>query len=210
MSSKPKVKKVQSALGLAHLSVPQMLANAQHYVQQMTGNANFPSPTPTLASITTQIGVLTNAYNLSLTRVKGSVETMHLEEKILHSMLTPLAAYVEGIANADPVNAVKIFLSSGMPQKRTAVHNPKTFTVVNGKLKGSVVINSKATRGATYIYQMTTDQTNAGSWVTIYSAGKVKFTKLGLTSGTKYYFRMAQAIKGVQGNFGDVLELLVL
>ncbi len=45
--------KVKVALNLANQPVSVKIAKARHYVTSMTGNANFATPTPTLASITT-------------------------------------------------------------------------------------------------------------------------------------------------------------
>jgi hypothetical protein len=210
MNTPERTRKVKSALGLDDLSTPQMLANAQHYVQQLTGNAYFPSPMPPLAAITAQVSVLDAAYNLSLTRTRGMVTAMHLERKVLHTQLTLLAGYVESVSNSDPANAKKIFASSGIPEKREPALSPKIFTARNGKLKGTAIIDCKAERGATYIYQMTTDITKPGSWANIYIGGKVIFTMTGLVSGTRYFFRMAKSVKGIQGDWSDSIVLFIL
>jgi hypothetical protein len=210
MNTQAKAVKVKTALGLTHLSVAQMMANATHYVQQMTGNAWFPSPNPTLATVTAQTGTLSSAYNLALTRVKGSSAAMNQDRKTLHVTLMALAAYVENIANANPAKAVEILQSSGMPEKKQAVRTPKKFSVVNGKLKGTVILNTKAVKGSAYIYQMTTDPNTPSSWTTIYTGPKVKFTKTGLTSTTHYFFREAINVKGIQGDWSAALDLVTL
>ncbi len=208
--SKPKVLKKLVALDLHKLTPPQVAALANHCVTQMTGNSYFPTPTPALASVTTQATALTNAYDLSLTRARGSVGAMHTELKSLSVLLKLLAAYVESIANADPANAETIIASAGMTVKKSQVRLPKTFTAVAGKLKGTVKLNTLAVRQTAYIYQMTTDPNTVTSWTTIYTGTSVKFTMEGLTSATHYYFRVAYSTKGIQGNWSNVLETLVL
>jgi hypothetical protein len=163
MSTSQKAKKVLLALGISKISPAQVIANSEHYVLCMTGNAHFPSPSPTLAAVSAQTTVLQNAYTLSLQRTKGSVSAMHVQLDALKLLLKSLVSYVEGIANADPVNAVEIAQSSGIPEKKAAVHTPKTFSVKLGKVKGSVMLNTKAVKGGVYIYQMTTDPNNAAS-----------------------------------------------
>ena len=134
---------------------------------------------------------------------------MHVQLDALKLLLKSLVSYVEGIANADPVNAVEIAQSSGIPEKKAAVHTPKTFSAKLGKVKGSVMLNTKAVKGGVYIYQMTTDPNNAASWVTLVSDKVVKFTKSGLTSGVRYYFRVAVVSRSVQGDWSHELDLVV-
>ena len=207
MSNKPKKQVV--ALGTSKLSVPQLIANTRHYVAGMTGNSNFPNPNPTLASVTAQVNLVETDYDISLTRVKGSVSKMKAEVRSLMILLKALAAYVEGIANANSDHAADIIASAGMPLKKPAARAPKTFSVKQGTLSGTVVLNTKAVVHSAYIYQMTIDPTNAASWATIYTGTRVKFTKTGLTHATHYSFRVAVSTKGVQGDWSNVLTLLV-
>jgi hypothetical protein len=209
MSTISKLPKKSTALGLSQQSVSQIITSANHYVQCMTGNVHFPAPTPTLAAVDAQILVLTAAYNVSLTRVKGAANKMHVELSTLKVLLKGLAGYVETMANADPQNAENIINSSGMPVKKTPVHQPKIFSAVAMKTPGMVRLNSKAVPRASYVYEMTTDLTNAASWTNIFIGGQVKFDKTGLTSGTRYYFRVAVSIKGVLSAWSHDLSVLV-
>jgi hypothetical protein len=210
MSTKQKVKKKLVALGLSHATPPQQIVNAKHYVQSMTGNADFPSPSPTLATVSAQVAALEAAYDLSLTRARGTVGAMHVQLQTLNNLLKALAAYVENIANADPANASKIIAGAGMNEHKAPVKAPKTFTVRNGKVKGEVILNSKAVVRGTYIYEMTTDPNTASSWQAIFTGNTVRFVKTGLISATHYYFRVAVILKGVQGDWSPVLDLVVL
>ncbi|HEV7230874.1 MAG TPA: hypothetical protein VGO45_06075, partial [Bacteroidia bacterium] len=67
----------------------------------------------------------------------------------------------------------------------------------------------KAQKNAIYVYQMTTNPKNEASWTTIYKGLIAKFIKTGLTSGTRYYFRYAVILKGVQGAWSPVLSIIV-
>jgi|GEM_PF-672389 len=209
MSTKPKMSKVLVALGLSKLTIPQLIANSKLYVQNMTGNANFTAPTPTLAAVTAQINKLEAAYMLSQTRVKGSVADMHSEQKALNILLKSLSTYVEGIANANPEQAVGVIESSGMPVKKKSVHAPKTFTVKTTATPGEVELNTKAVKKAVYTYAMTTDPNTATSWVDIIVNNDVKNTHGGLSSGTRYYFRVATTVKGIQSPWSSVINIMM-
>jgi hypothetical protein len=204
-----KVKRVVAVIKASKLPVAQLIANATHYVQSMTSNVNFPTPDPALSVITAEITALDAANQLALTRVKGSVGKMRTVQKQLITSLNGLAGYVTRISNNDPANAQNILTSSGMAEKKPSVRAPKTFSVKQGALTGTVVLNTKAITRGTYIYQMTTDVNTPASWTTIYIGGKVKFTKTGLTAGTKVYFREANVDKGVQGNYSDAISIVV-
>jgi hypothetical protein len=210
MSTTPKVQKKLVALGLSKLSAPQVIANTKLYVQKMTGNTNFPTPTPSLTTVSTQLATLETAYTLSQTRVKGSVSKMKVELKALEILLKNLASYVETIANADPDNAENIINSSGMPVKKPRTVQPKLFTAVLTKIPGQVRLDSKAVnRSSCYIYQMTTDPNAATSWQTILTSNNVKDLVNGLASNTRYYFRVAVSTKGIQGAWSTPINVLM-
>ena len=210
MSTTPKVQKKLVALGLSKLSAPQVIANTKLYVQKMTGNTNFPTPTPSLTTVSTQLATLEAAYTLSQTRVKGSVSKMKVELKALEILLKNLASYVETIANADPDNAENIIQSAGMTVKKAAARPPKVFSATLTKVPGQVKLNSKAAgKTACYIYQMTTDPNTVTSWQTILTSNNVKDLVNGLASNTRYYFRVAVSIKGIQAAWSTTVNVLM-
>jgi len=207
MSIRPPKKTI--ALGTATCSIPQLLANVIHYVTSMTGNTYFPAPTPSLAQITAQADLLKEEYEVSLTRAKGAVSSMRAEEKQLVILLKLLAAYVEAVANADPERASEIIASAGMPERKPPERVSRQFRAFPGPLKGSVTIETIAVRYSAYIFQMTSDPRQATGWITIYTGTRVKYTHTGLTSAAYYYFRMAVSTKGEQGDWSNVLQVLV-
>jgi hypothetical protein len=206
----PKPIKKCVALGLWNIPIADLIQKSRHFVISMTGNSYFPSPSPDLGSITTQIDALENAYGVSLTRVMGSVPTMHTEARLLRFMLHTLGAYVQNIANADAASTSEIIASAGMTEKKPIQRKPKEFNVKNGRIKGSVELNMKAVVHGAYIYQMSTDPANDSGWSTICISTRVKFIQTGLKSGGIYYFRSSVVSKGVQGNWSNVLEWMAI
>jgi hypothetical protein len=209
MSTKPKVTKQEVALGLSKLTVPQMITNTKLYVQNMTGNTNFPTPSPALSTVSTQLAKLEASYTVSLTRVKGSVAAMHEDRIALVVLLKALASYVEQIGNSVPETAASVISSSGMPLKKAKPHVNKTFSVTLSKDPDTVILNTKAERASSYLYQVTTDATNANGWTNVIISNTAKYTKNGFSSGTRYYFRVAVITKNVQGPWSPVLSVIV-
>ncbi|MFI5151648.1 MAG: hypothetical protein ACHQRM_18125 [Bacteroidia bacterium] len=209
-TSKKKVPKKEAALKLGRLPVAQVISNAKHYVQSMTGNAYFPSPTPPLSAVSTQISKLESAVAVAQTRVRGSVGAMNVERKALTIQLLNLASYVQTIANADPDNSEIIITSAGMDVKKASVKPPKIFSVTLSKtIPNAVVLNTKAVKASSYIYEMTTDTTNPNGWTVAIISNTVKYTKTGFASGTRYYFRVAVITKNIQGPWSPVLNVII-
>jgi hypothetical protein len=189
MSTSTHVTKRTVALFLNRKSIPQLIADAKFYVEQMTGNTNFPAPNPTLAGITNEISILETAYTLSQTRVQGAVAQMHSEAKALRISLKALGAYVELQANQDIEHAGSIIESAGMTVKNLPQRAPRIFSAKAGIAPGTVKLDTKAVKRGTYIYQMSLTSNNPNSWTEIYQGTRVKFTATDLKTGTLYYFR---------------------
>ncbi|HXC03691.1 MAG TPA: hypothetical protein VNZ86_03015 [Bacteroidia bacterium] len=209
MSTTPKIHKVIIALGLAKLSTSQLIANTKLYVQKMTGNPDFTTPTPTLEAVTTQLAALEASYTLAQTRAHGAAAAMRADRKSHSLLLKSLAGYVEGVANANPPQAETIAGSSGMPLKKNASRTSPNFTVTLTKVPGEVQLKVKAVKKAGYIFDMTTDPTLATGWNNILYTQESKNLKSGLNSGTRYYFRYATSIKGVQGPWSAVMNVIM-
>jgi hypothetical protein len=190
--------KTNVALKLARLSVPRKIEKAKAIVAAMTGNANFPTPSPTLETITQ----LANGLEMALIATNGGAEeetaAMYARERELDLGLKSLAAYVEGIANVNPEQAEVIILSAAMEVKKRVVRTTSDFDVKSTGNPGEVKIGCRAEDRAAYVFQMTTDPSNEANWSTIHSDVRSKLVRKGLTSGTRYHFRVAVIRSGGQ------------
>jgi hypothetical protein len=204
-----KVEKQSVALFLSKKTVPQIIADANSYVTKMTGNAYFPAPSPPLATITAQTNTLIASQIVASTRAKGASAQMHTDLKVLEVSLKSLGSYVATIANQTPSNAVAIINSAGMQARKHTARTPKVFTIKQGPTPGVVEVNSKAVKRGSYIYQYTTDQTMANSWVDGYKNMKVKGTITGLTPGTRYYFRVAAVTPSGESAWSPIISFVV-
>jgi hypothetical protein len=209
MSTSKKVPIARVTLALATFKPPELVAQARHFVNQMTGNPDFPNPRPTLATIAAQATALELAYGEAMTRARGSSDRMHAVRKTLSLSLHMLATQVRAIANVNPDNAAFIIQSAGMNMSKAISHTVADFDVRLGRNPQTIRISNKALKNAIYVYQMTTDPKNQTGWSTIYTGMIAKFIQTGLSSGTRYYFRYAVILKGVQGSWSPVLSLMV-
>ena len=82
-------------MGFDKLTVPSQVERARNIINSISGNANFTTPNPTLADVTTANNALETAFNESRYRDKNKVATMRLRRKELLFLITQLAAYVQ-------------------------------------------------------------------------------------------------------------------
>lgn len=198
------------ALGISGLPIPQKIVRTRFFVTSMTGNANFTTPSPTLASITTSVNALETASMAALGGGVDDTANMHTKEAALDLLLKSLGGYVESIANNSPANAEAIILSAGMSVKGKGGKVAHDFEVKVTNNPGEVKLTHQGVKRGAYEYQMTTDPTNESSWVKIYTGTRGTFTKSGLVSGTRYFFRSMIIDKNGPSAWSAVLNTVVL
>src|SRR5579859_3344581 len=175
----------------AVLKLPRRIKNvggfAQAILAAMTGNAYFPSPSPSLSTLQGDLDAFNASEATALTRAKGAAEARNAKLQVLHDDLRHLMDYVQGTANANPANADAIIQSAGMAVRKVTLHTKGPLTVKQGPVSGSVKLVAKAAgHRACYEWQYSTDQK---TWTEVPPTLKAKTDIVGLTSATAYFFR---------------------
>ena len=193
-------------LGLKKMSVLDKIALATRIVTAMTGNPNFPAPVPALADITAvKIGMQT-VYNNALTLRQQSNAATYLQakkEKEIDRILTQVALYVENISAG---NDTKIS-SAGMSVRHSItpigpLSVPKKLSAKAGQNDGEIILNWEPVRGArSYVVEITTDANVPSSWKHKTNVTESSASIRGLTSGTKFWFRVAGVGAAGQGPY---------
>ena len=196
------------ALGLSRMTYLQLIDFGNQVVLKMTGNVHFPAPNPTLAAIQTAITGLDTLVTAPRPHSTSQTADKTAKRKVLHDLLTTLAAYVAGIANLDPPNAVTIAESSGMKTAIPKKAPQNGFRVLPNKIQGQAKLATTKIRNAAYHWQYTLTPADDASWKS-YDGMEARVTFTGLVSGLKYYFRVAVIQKGV-GPYSVVLSYVVL
>jgi hypothetical protein len=184
-------------LNFRRLAIPEKIARAQQIVAALTGNANFPTPHPTLAAVTAAINELETAANAAqAARLEARRRTAAQvnKEADLDQLMTQLGAYVESVAGEDE----GLILSAGLEMRSaagpdgTAPAAPETLTATTGNHEGEIELSWDAVRGArSYVVERTTNPQEASSWVQAGVAPRSSLVVEGLDSGTRYHFRVA-------------------
>jgi len=189
-------------LNLGSLTVAEKITKAQQIVTGMTGNPNFPTPSPPLTSITTAVTELSGADNdaqaaRQAAKEKTSIKTQ--KEDALDRLLTQVAGYVESIAGDNE----QMILSAGMDMRATGVATSdpppqlQALAAAEGSHEGELDLTWDPVPSAkSYVIERSGDPVTPTSWVHSGVSTRASFTAEGLTSGSRYWFRVA----GVNNN----------
>ena len=94
-----------------------------------------------------------------------------------------------------------------MSVRAVTLHPKAQLSVKQGSVSGSVKLMAKAVdHRASYEWQFSTDQK---TWTNAPSTLQAKTDIAGLTAGTAYFFRFRGVTKAGEGNWSQVVTLLV-
>jgi hypothetical protein len=189
-------KMAKAKLGLGTLNPQETIELTSQIVTMMTGNANFATPNPPLATITTQKNTTNTsitAYDTSKAGTDALLVTRDANVTTLKNLLTQLVGYVENISGG---GAAKIE-SAGMGVRASTVAPIGAMTQVlelvlsQGDFEGTLDVVWKPVRGAkSYEIQISADPPTGTSWAAKMTASKSSATLEGLTSGAKLWARV--------------------
>jgi hypothetical protein len=189
-------------------AVPALITYAEQVVQKMTANLSFPAPTPTLASVTQAIDDLRAAAATALTRAKGTAAARNDKRTTLAKLLKQLGGYIQTIADANAETGATIIQSAGVAVKKVTARKPRVFEATQGPISGSAKLTavSAGHRGA-YEWQYSTD--GGKTWLATPTTLQAKTVVSGLTAGSTVMFRYRAVIKSGEGDWSQVVSLIV-
>jgi hypothetical protein len=188
--------------------VPDLIKMGQSIVHAMTGNAAFPNPTPTLATVSTALAALDAAETATKTRAKGTVEVRNTARAAVIAALRELKAYVQQMSDADQAEAATLIASALMSVKKPAVRTRHDFVAKPGATSGSVHLVAKAaSRRASYEWQWSPD--GGKTWQQAPATLQAKSTLLGLPVATSCLFRYRAVTRVGEGDWSQVISFIV-
>jgi hypothetical protein len=204
---KTNISAIQIVLNLPK-AVPALIVRANNIHDNMAQNAKtFPSPAPTLPVFATDVANLTTAEAAVKNRTKGAATTRDLALKAVVVDIHQLAAYVEGLANADPDNAASIAQEAAMALRKTAVRTKPTLTTKQTST-GVVHVVAKAIDGArANNWQYSTD--GGKTWVSAPTSTKANTVITGLTPGSTVTFRHQAVTKAGAQDWSQPVTAIV-
>lgn len=183
-------------LNLRNLTVTEKIARGRQIVAAMTNNASFPSPQPPLADVNTAVDDLEKSFasvQAAKSEVATRVVTQDNADTKLVQTLTQLAGYVESVAGKDDA----MITSAGMETKSsrsapTVPVVPQGLSATAGDHDGEIYLAWKPVSNArSYALEFSLDPATAGSWTHVGIATSANKVISGLTTGKRYWFRVA-------------------
>jgi hypothetical protein len=196
-------------LDLRKLPVPEKIGKAREIIAALTGNPDFPTPAPTLATATTVTDDLETAnqeQQVAKQTAAAKTAARNEREDVFDRLFTQLAAHVESVAGDNE----RMIKSAGMDTRAPASSSnappgvPLAFDITAGDADGEIDLNWEPVDGAkSYQIEQSLDPPTATSWSHAGVSTKSKITISGLTSGTRYWFRAAAVAPSGQGGWSN-------
>ena len=195
-------------LSLRNLSVTDKLAKGRHIVASLTNNATFQTPSPALADVTSALDELDKAQaavQAGKSEVATRVLTQDGAETKVNQMLTQLAAYVESVAGTDDALITSIGMETKSSRSASQPPNvPQGLSATAGEHEGEIKLSWKAISNArSYAIESSQDPATASSWTHLGVATSSSKAISNLTSGKRYWFRVAAIGAGGQSGWSE-------
>ena len=160
-------------------------------MQAITGNANFPTPLPTLSAIQAALDNFGEALIAAASGNRVSVALKNQYRRELVALMRQLGNYINTVSDGNvAMLASSGFALSKFPEPRHLA-TPGTPVVKQGQNEGAMLMGIAAVKGATsYLHQVTPDPiTKSTNWESVPSS-RTKFEFTNLEQGQKYWFRV--------------------
>ena len=196
-------------LGLRQLTDDELSAQITEHILKMNGNASFATPTPSVtefaASTEPFTSTVTQIHDLDLQRIE-LCNARDEQRSAAEQALALRAAYVQHASGG----AGDVILTSGfsLAKPKGGTHATPatpiaatTLALTEGDNVGTIQAMWKPERGSTWIIQACADPLVEANFHQVGVTNRSSFDITGLTSGTKYWVRIAAVKGGIQGDW---------
>jgi hypothetical protein len=182
----------------------------------MAGKAIFSTPNPSLATL------IANAYEMrqliaqrDALLAQAQLKTIAIRDKrnLGETYVSTQGGYVQGIANATThpeISPEQVAAEAAMPVASAAtpvgiLPMVEDLKATQGDANGEVDLQWKPIKRGlrTYVVEVTDDPAALTGWRNVGMPGKSKHAVTGLTSGVRYWFRVAGVGSAGQGAWSD-------
>ena len=180
--------------------VPELLESqripaAQNIHDHITGNASFPTPSPTMLVFQGHIDAASAALiaaEAAITAARVAVQAKRLAMDVLNNDTVLLAAYVDNVADGDEEKILSSGFEVRAPKTPASLPSaPVMVEVFAGEFQGQLLARCQpVTSVRLYEYQTTLDPNTESSWVTRGSSSRSSMEVNGLTSGDYCWVRI--------------------
>ena len=198
-------------LNFRQLSINEKIAKAKQVIAAIAGNAaDFKTPSPALASVTTATNDLeTAAKETQEARQAAKTKTsaQNQKEDLLDKLMSQLSGYVESVAGDNEELIRRAGMDTRAPAggpSSTIPAVPPALSATRGDREGDVDCSWDTVSGArSYVIEISPDPPTATSWAHAGVSTKSRSTISNLTPGTRYWFRVAAVGTAGQSGWSD-------
>ena len=193
----------------SRLSDSKLLTKALDILASMTGNAFFPTPTPTLAVVADAITAFQEALIGAATRDRSKVIIKNRARVDLIAILKALGNYVTFTANGDSAMIGSTAFDTRKIPQPVIVGKP-TVQVEQGVNSGELInIADTAGKGRSFVHQYTPDPLTEDSVWESFTSTSRKFTFTGLQKTKIFWCRVGVVGGKGQQVFSDPVSKVV-
>lgn len=195
--------------GTGNLSPAGLVGKADHVVARMTGNVNFTTPNPALATVTTSRDALVLAIANAENRGRAEIDIRDAAAQNLRSLIAALVLYVNVVAAGDVDKAVSSgFELAKTPQPAPELSAPQDVQVSGKNLEGILNLSWEPVEGARMynVYVNVTDPSNPDKWTLIAVSSTARKTIKGLTPGAFCSFRVTALGTSGEGPASEIVS----
>ena len=198
--------------GIDRLSDANLESKIQYIISKMTGNAHFPTPSPTLTAVEDALAAFIAAVNAAKAGDKIAIIDRDQKREVVIGLAHELALYVMYVAKGDKL----VLASSGFDVSKDRepappITKPTGLEVITDNLNaGEALVRFKRVpQSRSYLYEYTLDpQLAESSWNSIFET-RSKRVISGLESNKRYYFRITAIGTGNQMMNSDVTSKVI-
>jgi hypothetical protein len=168
----------------------------------------FATPNPALATLSADIAALDAAELATHTKTVGVTAARNAKLVIVRSDLKKVVAYVQGLVDADPVNAETIAKNAGLDLRKTPSRNKSEVSAKAGATSGSVDAAAKV-GGVKSAHEWEYSLDAGKTWTAAPTTLQAKTTITGLTPGSSLLVRHRAITKTGASDWSAPVPLIV-
>lgn len=195
--------------GTSKLNADELVARSKYVEDKMTGNANFPTPNPSIATVTAAREALQLATAQAKSRATADIAVRNALRVDLNELMVNLSRYVNNVSGGDVDKAVSSgFELAKRPEPSTHLDAPSKLEANVSKFAGSVDLVWKRVEDARMyqVYVTDGDPTDATKWRMVAVSSKTRVRVLDLEPGKFYSFRVTALGRIGEGPASDVVS----
>jgi hypothetical protein len=170
----------------------------------------YTTPNPPLAQFASDIADLDAAELATHTRAKGTIAARDEKLAIVRSDLQKIRAYVQGLVDADPANAVSLAQNAGLGlRKATLKTKSEVSAKPNKKTSGSVDVTAKV-GGVKASHEWQYGGDGGKTWTDAPPTLQARITLHGFTPGSTALVRHRAVTKTGPDNWSQAVSLIVV